>query len=130
MSILQALARATVFALAVGTAGCSSLPVAVETTHVIRIDVRENRRPISPLIYGVNWASSAQLDELNSPFNRQGGNATSRYNWKLNASNRARDWYFVSIGEAVATPGDLTDRFIADTRAAGAEPAITMPMMD
>ena len=118
------------FALAVVMAGCKLLPVAVSTTHVVLIDVQQNRRTISPLIYGVNWASTGQLDELNCPFNRQGGNATSRYNWKLNASNRARDWYFVSSGEPIATPGDLADRFIADTRAAGAEPTITIPMMD
>ena len=33
-----------------------------------------------------------------------GGNNTSRYNWKLNADNRANDWYFESIADASATP--------------------------
>jgi hypothetical protein len=122
--------RLLVLALASVVAGCTRVPVSLDTTHVVLIDVQHNRRPISPLIYGVNWASASQIDALNSPFNRQGGNATSRYNWKLNASNRARDWYFVSSGEPVATPGALADSFIADTRAAGAEPSITMPMLD
>lgn len=117
-------------ALCILLTSCAPAPVAVGPTHVVRIDVHQDRRPISPLIYGVNWASTKQLEELNSPFNRQGGNATSRYNWKLNASNRARDWYFVSSGEPDASPGELADRFIAETRAAGAEPTITMPMMD
>lgn len=109
---------------------CTAQSVTERPSHVITVDVQQDRRPISPLIYGVNWASTAQLAALNSPFNRHGGNATSRYNWKLNASNRARDWYYQSSGERDASPGEQVDTFIADTRAAGAEPTITMPMMD
>lgn len=96
----------------------------------VNVDASASRRPISPLIYGVNWASSQQLGDLNSPLNRQGGNATSRYNWQLNASNRGRDWYFETIGEASATPGELGDTFIGDSRAGGAEPMLTIPMLD
>ncbi|MFM9884975.1 MAG: glycoside hydrolase family 44 protein [Burkholderiales bacterium] len=123
-------ARLQALAIAIVMAGCTPLSIAEGPTHVITVDVQQDRRPISPLIYGVNWASTAQLAELNSPFNRHGGNATSRYNWKLNASNRGRDWYYQSSGEPDASPGELVDTFIADTRAAGAEPTITMPLMD
>ena len=96
----------------------------------VNIDANLNRHPINPGIYGVADASSAQLSDLNASLNRYGGNASSRYNWQLNASNRGFDWYFESIAENSATPGELGDTFIANSRAGGAEPLITIPMMD
>lgn len=61
---------------------------------VIGVDVAAGRRRIDPRIYGVAYASSNQLRLLNAPLNRQGGNPTSRYNWQLNADNRAFDYFF------------------------------------
>jgi Glycoside hydrolase family 44 len=122
--------RLPALAVAIAVGGCAPVPATEHPTHVIMVDAERDRRPINAFIYGVNWASKAQLAELNSPFNRHGGNATSRYNWKLNASNRARDWYYQSSGEPDGSSGELVDTFIAETRAAGAEPTITMPMMD
>src|SRR2546430_8736565 len=46
----------------------------------LTVDAQLNQRPISPLIYGVAFASSNELVELNSPVNRSGGNAETRYN--------------------------------------------------
>src|SRR5689334_21792772 len=51
----------------------------------VNVDAPANRRPINPNIYGVNYAETADLVALNAPLNRQGGNATSRYNWQLDA---------------------------------------------
>ena len=96
---------------------------------LVRIDAAAARRPISPLIYGVNWASTRQLDELNAPLNRQGGNATSRYNWRDNASNRARDWYFQSTPFPDATPGESADSFVRASRAASAQSMLTIPTL-
>jgi hypothetical protein len=59
----------------------------------ITVDANLNRRPINPNIYGVAHATTAQLSALNSPLNRNGGNNTTRYNWQLNADNRANDWF-------------------------------------
>ena len=59
----------------------------------ISVDANANRRPIDPNIYGVAHASTAELNDLNSPLNRNGGNNTTRYNWQLNADNRGNDWY-------------------------------------
>jgi hypothetical protein len=54
--------------------------------------------PISPYIYGVAFApDSATLEDLNAPLHRYGGNATSAYNWNIDATNHASDWYFESI---------------------------------
>lgn len=96
----------------------------------IAVDARENRRPISPLIYGVAHATSAELAELNAPLHRLGGNHTSRYNWQQNAYNRGMDWYFESVGEPGPVAGDSADAFIAQSRAAGAQALVTVPMLD
>src|SRR5829696_5444363 len=51
-------------------------PVArAQNAHVtINVDAAANRRPINPNVYGVAHANAAQLNELNSPLNRHGGN--------------------------------------------------------
>ena len=102
---------------------------ATNGTTTIGIDAQLNRHPISPLIYGVAFASSNQLIELNSPLNRSGGNAETRYNWQLNAHNRGADWYFESLADTSSAPGAAGDEFIADSRNGGAQPMITIPML-
>lgn len=99
----------------------------VPAKRVVTVDAAAGRHPISPLIYGVAFASAAQLKALNSPLNRSGGNAMTRYNWKQNASNHANDWYFESIAEPSATPGGMVDDFIKDSKAAGAQVMVTVP---
>src|SRR6478609_8091929 len=94
------------------------------------VDVAASRRAIDPNIYGVAYGTPATLTDLNVPLNRQGGNNTSRYNWQLNADNRGADWYFESIGDTSATAGQRGDDFIASTRAGGATPLITVPIID
>jgi hypothetical protein len=95
----------------------------------ITVDAALNRRPINPLIYGVNFGSASALDELNAPLHRWGGNATTRYNWQLNAANRASDWYFQSLGSGDATPGADADDFVTTSKTGGAEPILTIPMI-
>ena len=95
----------------------------------IAVDAQANRHPISPLIYGVAFASSNQLSDLNLPLNRSGGNNETRYNWQVSAHNLDADWYFESYPDANATPGSSTDDFVANSKASGAEPMITVPMI-
>jgi glycosyl hydrolase family 44 len=106
-------------------------PVAEAQTAsvVVSVDAAANRRPINPLIYGVAHASQAALADLNAPLNRNGGNNTSRYNWQQNADNRGQDWYFQSIPESSAVAGERGDTFISSSRAASAEPMLTVPMV-
>jgi hypothetical protein len=110
-------------ALIDGTSG----PPTTNTVVTIRVDALANRRPINPEIYGVAFASTAELTDLNAPLNRSGGNGTSRYNWQINASNHAMDWYFESIGSASAVAGADGDDFISQTKAAGAQAMLTIP---
>ena len=107
-----------------------ALPGGAQTSPVnVVIDVNANRHAISPFVYGVAHATQAQLTALNAPLNRNGGNAASRYNWQLNASNRGRDWYFQSLPYTSSEPGAELDAFIASARAAGAQPLVTVPMV-
>ena len=101
----------------------------VGTPTLITVDAGANRHLISPLIYGVAFASPAQLTALNAPLNRNGGNATTRYNWKLNATNHANDYFYESIGESSAVPGESADTFVAASKAGGAQPMLTVPML-
>src|SRR5438270_6920289 len=87
----------------------------------IKVDAAANRHKIDPRIYGMAYATPAQLRDLRVPTNRMGGNNTSRYNWKLNADNRANDWFFESIADASSAPGERGDTFVANAKSGGAE---------
>ena len=93
----------------------------------INVDANANQRAIDPRIYGLAFATPAQLQDLNVPLNRWGGNNTSRYNWQQNADNRAADWYFESIGYASGVAGAEADQFIADSKSGGAQAMMTIP---
>ena len=124
-------ARATRAALSLGV-----LFLHASSTHaqnppvVIAVDANVNRRAIDPNIYGVAHAGTAELADLNSPLNRNGGNNTTRYNWQLNADNRGNDWYYESIAESSAIAGERGDTFIANARAANATAMLTVPMIE
>ena len=99
-------------------------------TVTVNVDLNANRHPINPNIYGVAHATTAQLNDLNSPLNRNGGNNTTRYNWQLNADNRGNDWYYESIGDSSATAAERGDTFFSNSRAANAQAMLTVPMID
>jgi hypothetical protein len=95
----------------------------------VAIDATANVHPINPQIYGVAWASSSDLQALNAPLNRMGGNAMTDYNWALNAQNLAADWYFESYPQASAVPGEEADTFVSNSKTAAAEPMLTVPLI-
>jgi PKD repeat protein len=115
----------TVFAICIACLAAQAQNPAANLT----VDASANRRPINPNVYGLAYATTAQLQDLNVPLNRYGGNNTSRYNWQLNADNRGQDWYFESIGDTSAIAGERGNTFISNTRAAGAQAMITIPMI-
>ncbi|HEX4780306.1 MAG TPA: glycoside hydrolase family 44 protein, partial [Usitatibacter sp.] len=114
--------------LAAIAALCLSCPLhAANPAASITVDALANRRAIDPRIYGLAFATAAQLDELNAPLNRSGGNATSQYNWQANASNRGADWYFESLPSDSASAGGDGDSFISGTLAGHSSPMLTIP---
>ncbi len=108
-----------------------AVPASAQNSPVtIAVDANANRRPIDPNIYGVAHASTAELNDLNSPLNRNGGNNTTRYNWQLNADNRGNDWYYESIADGSATAGERGDTFFSNARAANAQAMLTIPTIE
>ncbi|APV50533.1 hypothetical protein BWI17_13030 [Betaproteobacteria bacterium GR16-43] len=95
----------------------------------ITVNALSNRHAIDARVYGLAFASTAQLLELNVPLNRHGGNGTTRYNWQVNASNHAFDWYFQSLDDGSATPAASWDDFVQSSKSGGAQAAITVPMI-
>jgi hypothetical protein len=120
-----------VFAMTLGLA-CTFDSTSLAATNAaitVQVDAAADRHSINPLIYGVAFASSNQLKDLNVPLNRSGGNATTRYNWATNASNHAADWYFESLEENGTGPGGAVDEFIKDSKSGGAQAMITVPII-
>jgi hypothetical protein len=109
--------------------GTNALTAGTNASVTISIDALANRHAINPMIYGTAFATSNQLSDLNFTMNRSGGNAETRYNWQLNAHNRAADWYFESLDDGNATPGASADTFVADSKNGGAQAMITIPMI-
>lgn len=113
-------------------AGAGTPPPPPEEGPTLTIDTTSDRAPINPLIYGMNFADDALARELSLPVNRWGGNAVTRYNWKLDVQNRAGDWYYENIPNEVARPSQLpdgssSDRFVEANRARGTETILTIP---
>jgi hypothetical protein len=113
----------------------ANLVVATNSPAAITVDAQLNRHAISPLIYGVAFATASQITDLNTPLNRSGGNAETRNNWQLNAHNHAADWYFESLDDygsgdpKASIPGASSDDFITASKTGGADPAMTIPMI-
>src|ERR1043166_8315081 len=100
----------------------------------LSVDVLADRHPISPLIYGMNFADASLASELSLPINRWGGNATTRYNWQNDTSNHASDWYFENIPNDNSNPGQLpngsaSDKFIDANRLTATDSIITVPLI-
>jgi hypothetical protein len=98
----------------------------------VNVDAMANRHPINPNIYGISYGDAHDMAALNAPLNRWGGNATTRYNWQIDAHSAAADWYFETYADSTGTAGASADVFVATTRSAhnGAEPLFTVPLID
>jgi len=114
-----------------GTADSAPVVIAVvsNTPVAITVDAGLNQRPINPLIYGVAFGGASELADLNAPLNRSGGNSETRYNWLINAHNRAADFYFESLADAPATAGAAADSHVSASKSGGAEPVLTVSMI-
>ncbi|WP_158842832.1 glycoside hydrolase family 44 protein [Saccharothrix deserti] len=80
----------------------------------LTVDVGADRRPISEDVYGMNFASEELAADIGLPVHRWGGNATTRYNFRYDNSNRASDWYFENIDEPNPDPSTLPDGSTTD----------------
>lgn len=90
------------------------------------IDCASDRRPISPLIYGIAYdeikdASSPQQWTMGATARRWGGNPTTRYNWQSHVWNTASDYFW----QNVAVRGH--EAFLKDNAAHGLLSVLTVP---
>ncbi|MCE1174496.1 MAG: glycoside hydrolase family 44 protein [Propionibacteriales bacterium] len=100
-----------------------------KTTKIsLSVDVAANQHPISPLIYGVNYASQTAglSSQFTVPVDRWGGNSTSRYNYLNDTYNTGQDWYFENI---VAGPGERLTDVVDSDRAHHSASLVTVPMI-
>lgn len=102
------------------------------TPPVLTVDVKADRHPISPDIYGMNYYAidAALAKELRIPVNRWGGNLTSRYNWLVDSANSGSDWFFMGgNGKEKPVAGEESDQFVRTNRANGTKSILTIPMI-
>src|SRR5579862_4989577 len=119
--------------------GCLGLlvPVAMGQISPVTLTVQTNvhsAQRISPLIYGANFATSAQAASLNLPINRNGGNATTRYNWQQDSTSSGSDYYFLSHPAGNGnTPSGSVDNWIVGNLftgvPGGTQSMITIPII-
>ena len=98
----------------------------------VSVDANANRHPINPNIYGIAYGDAHDMQALNAPLNRWGGNSTTRYNWQIDAHSAAADWYFETYSDGSGAASGSADQYVAATRSAnnGAQPMFTIPMID
>src|SRR5579859_1238973 len=119
----------------VGVASSSGMRAQVQVTRQplgVAVDGTPGRA-ISPEIYGNSGNSAQECADMGVTLGRWGGNAVTRYNWKLgNAFSAARDYNFQN-GNYGATssldrqPSGIADQSIAANRAANIGMLLTIP---
>lgn len=124
---LTALAIALLVAILLGGARSPS-----SSTINLSVNAKAGRHPISPYIYGLNYADPTLAAAIRLPVERWGGNATDAYNWQLGSYNTGNDYYFENISDCFQHSGPCVPAyrtFIAADRARGGKTLLTLPMM-
>ncbi|MEU9836465.1 glycoside hydrolase family 44 protein [Streptosporangium sp. NPDC048047] len=131
-ALLSAAAGVLAAGLALGQ--LTGLASAAAAGPALSVDLASGRYAINPDIYGMNFADEALARDLRLPVHRWGGNATTRYNFRNDTTNRASDWYFENIPNDNPDPSTLpngseTDRFVEQNRATGTRTILTLPLI-
>lgn len=128
------LMQRTTLALAAISLVLTSSPALAQVT--VSVDASADLKPISPLIYGVNFPTVEQL-QSGLTAARWGGNSTTRYNYTNDVRNTAADYYFENIPGCfggVCPPSDPQEQsganaFLKDASDHGAIALLTIPTM-
>ncbi len=113
--------------------GTTVIPPGDPGASDLRAEVRtqEERKPISPWIYGINFYGSVAGAPNHLTLNRMGGNRWTAYNWENNASNSGTDWGPYSndgyLGGG-STPGEAVRATIAADQARGMASLMTIQL--
>src|SRR5262245_61185985 len=92
----------------------------------------DKHHTISPLIYGVADPTTGDEDLLKwlgVTLASWEGNARTRHNWKINASNAGSDYEFRNVNQGDSTPGSASLGFLQRNDHLGAESILTIPII-
>ncbi len=106
---------------------------AAATGPALTVDAANQTHAISPYIYGMNayTLDPAAAKAVNLTIDRWGGDATSRYNYKLDVTSSASDWYFENQA-GLPGGGQNNSTFnarVAADAAVGAKTLGTLPVL-
>jgi Glycoside hydrolase family 44 len=120
-----------------GSVTVSLVPPNTVAGPALTVDAGNQTHAISPYIYGMNGytlnASAAKAANL--PIGRWGGDSTSRYNYQLDVTSSAGDYYFENQtgtdGDGAVAVSGVTafDAFVQSNAAIGAKTLGTVPVM-
>jgi hypothetical protein len=130
----RTLLAASTAAITMISVASAALPAAAAAGPALTIDITAGRHAISPHIYGMNFADEALANELDLPVRRWGGNATTRYHYLYDTTNRASDWFFENIAEENSNPallpdGSSSDETVEQDRRTGTDTILTVPLI-
>ncbi len=100
----------------------------------MRVYCGEPSHQISQSIYGIAYVprkahAEDHFWQMNPGARRWGGNATSRFNWKVgNAWNAGRDWFFKNLNYSI-DPNYHWFRFLKENTERGVATALTVPLL-
>jgi hypothetical protein len=137
-------APATVTVVATSTAdpalsGSATVTLTAPATAAgpsLTVDAGDQTHAISPYIYGMNayLLDGTTAKNTNITIDRWGGDSTSRYNYLLDVTNTAADWYFENVdgtgGDGLpAVPGvKAFDALVSSNNTLGAKTLGTVPV--
>jgi hypothetical protein len=115
--------------LAISPPGAAQEPITAAAIS-LSVNVAANRKPISPYIYGLNFAKASFAAEIDLPVRRWGGNHTTRYNWQGNYMNHGSDWFFHNNTHYDPYTGNsqTADQWVNQNKQTGTDSLITVPM--
>jgi hypothetical protein len=119
--VVTATSTATGFTNVSGSATVTLNAPATANGPALTVDAGKPTHAISPYIYGMNAFTLVTTDakDGNITVDRFGGDATSRYNYLLDVTSSASDWYFENqIGNnGVENTSEFNEQVISDAAA-------------
>ena len=115
----------------VGSATVTLSQPAPSTGPSLTVDAGSVTHAINPFIYGMNafQLAAAEQTAANLSINRFGGDATSRYNYQLDVTNSASDWYFENhIGTTGQQDTGQFNQQVLSDQATGTKTIGTVPV--
>ena len=114
-----------------GSINVSLSPPALAAGPSLTVDAGSVTHTINPYIYGMNayTLNASAAKAVNLPIDRWGGNATSRYNYLLDVTSSASDWYFENqVGTTGVEDTSAFNMQVASDAAVGAKTLGTIPV--